>query len=1338
MITQDFPGRFVSIMEWNPPEYELISDTESVFGDLHDFHKTSNDTEPTKGIKKSKNKFKCNECKFSSKEEEHLIKHKKKHEKEYSFKCTFCEKCFPTKTNSDRHIRTHKGERNYVCRRCQKSFSTKANCKRHIREKHTDIAVVEEEIKYEPSGTKCINTKGRDAIRNTDGFCSSAKVITCLPAHSDGNANYEELQAITNGNENRVSAINKVNEENTKDITSIAIDENNKKVHTHVLPGSKRKIQRSYSEYIFEAKKITKELDKDMEIITKTNQLEDRNSSSKKTSMKMSLDRKNFKIETSDNETNDNLPILTSPKKSLKKSRENNCRQRENNVLPELKKEIQSEHHNDLSSSSSLSLFSSVVPLKVENRENLNDVPGTNGFQINFKGWNEDETVLTNHNTTVEVVVDIDYKTKENPFSVTTQCEMLPDVEKQKIHINCDNIKTDKMSCSSQNCDVMDTTNEVGMYVEEYDLSNDYVTILPVKKSYDSYDLEIEQKKAEEHKSGSISKVNCSFKMLDDSSPIPFISKDQDTTKISCTHAVCKDNILRKERNVDKLRKAGMTKENTNPIGSKSEMSSLSNGAAGSLNKRRKERASNVFSNHKYFLEKVLNWKPVWFDEYEIFKKTPPDISEGVNHLLSAYDSYQDYFNILFPHLLLETWESCLQTWQSLKGNRPKQKCVYCRQEDTKFGIFKYAYFTVKDNVFNKGDLLILNTTIDDGKCKASLCYIEKISYKPSTRNLTNDQVSALRSCDVELKLQLKSRHFDICPAERIKDSTIEFVHSLNEMIVLYNGLSSMIETKLFPHVLEPGDINVFANISTKRHHKEFDMLMNKDDFNHKQRSAILNTADMVTKTNSSNRICIIQGPFGTGKTETIIGIIKGICQRSGGKCCIGLCAPTHVAVENLMKKLISERTKMEVNKTGTGIRLVLIGDDNKYHLDVQKYSHKICLQKEIKRHKRKTAASSVSNEIKRLNTKISSIKEMSPNTELDAKCAIDMEKILKKRDDLIIQTRDEEETLKHNVLLRANVICGTCSSFGDQFYLNALSSVKNKCRESLFTCLIMDEAQQATELETLVPLQYGTNKLILAGDPEQLQPTVKSQISRDKSFDQSIFQRFCDHFRYENCNPILVLDTQYRSHPEIAKFPSNVFYGGQLNTHRYSKERCEKFNLKPYIVFNIDKSTHNITTVDITISLYEFLYSFVHQHTKLTHMDFGIITSLSHINKIKEGLANRNLSNVEVDTVTGFQGRTKEVIILACSGDDIEKKEFLTSQNELNVALTRARSALFIVGNFDTLSKENESLQKLVADARERRVLRIVKDDDSVSNTMFSACLSARARLGQQNMSLL
>ncbi|XP_063401808.1 uncharacterized protein LOC134686041 [Mytilus trossulus] len=170
-------------------------------------------------------------------------------------------------------------------------------------------------------------------------------------------------------------------------------------------------------------------------------------------------------------------------------------------------------------------------------------------------------------------------------------------------------------------------------------------------------------------------------------------------------------------------------------------------------------------------------------------------------------------------------------------------------------------------------------------------------------------------------------------------------------------------------------------------------------------------------------------------------------------------------------------------------------------------------------------------------------------------------------------------------------------------------------------------------------------------------------------------------------------------------------------------------FNLKPYIVFNIERA-QTVIAVDITVSLCKFLYS-VLQHTRLTKKDFGIITSSDEISKIKEGLANIKLEKMEVDTVTGFQGRSKEIIILSCSGSSTDKNGFLTCHKELNVALTRARIALYVVGNLDTLSKENEAFQKLVRDAKDRDILREVKED-YVSNDIFRTCLSVKSRLGQ------
>ncbi|CAC5404132.1 SETX [Mytilus coruscus] len=1127
-------------------EYDLISDSESIFEEQQDCNTKNDDIESARqvqdieqpstsamntGCKISKHQLKCNECKFSSQKEESMIKHKKKHDQQFSFKCTTCEKC----------------------------FLSKASCDRHISRKHAGVIDVEQEIKYEPSQAQQHNTNCRTAKKKQNGLVSSPKVNTSTSIHSDGKTSSERVPNITNEKGNIL-----------KD------------------RGSKRRMKGSNSKCQFQAKKRKVIMDKDKDILRKTHQL-DSSGTSKNTSIILPSN-----IETSNNTTHDFLPILTRPKKSLIWSGENVKTQSENNAIPvsELKKEFQDDH------------------------------------------YRTEEPVSTS-NRAIEVVVDIDHTTKDNTYNVSTQCGIKSDLE---IHNDSNNIRTDKISSSSRNLEQINRPNSVGLCVDENVLSNDFVTT----NSSDSYSLEkqnIEQKNCEEVKSDLISGKNCYIQMLDDSSPIPLIFDDQDTGLVSCTQEECIDGTSQVHFNEETLQGAEQIKENAHPTIRKNIKFATSN--TESFIKNRTQLDSNEFKNQKHFFEKVLFWNPVWFDEYEICKKTPLNISKGVRNLSPVYAHKKHYFNTILPHLLLETWESCLQTLQTTKRNRPSTKCVFSRQ-DVHCDLFRYDYVTVQDNVFKKDDLLKLTTRKNDDESKASLCYVEEINCKQSIRSMTTIQTysnddqkeTSPGSCVIELKLKSKYR-----PDEIIKESNLEFVISLNDVLVLYNGLATMFETGLCPHVLKPGDLKVFTNMSTQRKKEEFNNMIDKDNYNLLQKTAILNAADMVTKSNTSNRIGIIQGHFGTGKTDTIIGIIREICQRSDGECCIALCAPSHMAVDNLMKKLISEKKGMERKKNGAGIRLVLIGDDQKYQPDVQSYSLKTCVQRE-KINGRKPAASSIFNKTKCLDTNIASTQETSHDREL--------------------YSRDEEKRLKQNILLRANVVCGTFSSFGDPLFLNALSSVKNKCGDSKLTCLIMDEAQQATELETLLPLQYGTNKLILVGDPKQLQPTVKSQISRDKGFGKSMYERFCDHFSLqgnEKYNPVLVLDTQYRSHPEIEKFPNEIFYGSQLKTHR----------------------------------------------------DF---------------------SNVDVDTVTGFQGRSKEVVILTCSADNIEKNEFLSCQNELNVALTRARSGFFIVGNFDTLSEKNEYLQKLVADARDRKVLWIIKDDDIISNKVFSACISSRSSL--------
>ena len=83
---------------------------------------------------------------------------------------------------------------------------------------------------------------------------------------------------------------------------------------------------------------------------------------------------------------------------------------------------------------------------------------------------------------------------------------------------------------------------------------------------------------------------------------------------------------------------------------------------------------------------------------------------------------------------------------------------------------------------------------------------------------------------------------------------------------------------------------------------------------------------------------------------------------------------------------------------------------------------------------------------------------------------------------------------MKTNLIEKANIIAGTLSGIGSSALKQYFESAKEKGRQ-VFDCIIIDEATQAIELDTLIPLQYGTTKMILVGDPEQLSPTVVSQV---------------------------------------------------------------------------------------------------------------------------------------------------------------------------------------------------------------------------------------------------
>ena len=120
------------------------------------------------------------------------------------------------------------------------------------------------------------------------------------------------------------------------------------------------------------------------------------------------------------------------------------------------------------------------------------------------------------------------------------------------------------------------------------------------------------------------------------------------------------------------------------------------------------------------------------------------------------------------------------------------------------------------------------------------------------------------------------------------------------------------------------------------------------------------------------------------------------------------------------------------------------------------------------------------------------------------------------------------------------------------------------------FDTVLIDEAAQAVEMSTLIPLKYACRRLILVGDPNQLPATVFSERSKEHNYEQSLFERL-----QKGRHAVTMLQTQYRMHPHISAFPSAHFYAGAIHDapsvvsqppRPWHARRC----LAPYVFYDV------------------------------------------------------------------------------------------------------------------------------------------------------------------------
>ncbi|CAO1632941.1 unnamed protein product [Sympodiomycopsis kandeliae] len=293
------------------------------------------------------------------------------------------------------------------------------------------------------------------------------------------------------------------------------------------------------------------------------------------------------------------------------------------------------------------------------------------------------------------------------------------------------------------------------------------------------------------------------------------------------------------------------------------------------------------------------------------------------------------------------------------------------------------------------------------------------------------------------------------------------------------------------------------------------------------------------------------------------------------------------------------------------------------------------------------------------------------------------------KRQTAFRQREADRKRVRQEILLNADVICSTLSGAGHE----ALASLPID-----FETVIIDEAAQAVELSTLVPLRYGAKRCIMVGDPKQLPPTVLSGKAQKLKYSQSLFVRLYEQAKQN----VYLLSIQYRMHPEISRHPSKTFYADQLKDGPGMAELTAQpwhsdFLLKPFCFFSVrgqERSSggHSFINTDeasTAVSIYDRL----RRAAISTNFDgrIGCVTmyknQVQELKRVFQARYGHDIDQrIDFNTVDGFQGQEKDIIILSCVRSGERGLGFLTDERRVNVAVTRAKSNLFIIGNAEGL----------------------------------------------------
>jgi ATP-dependent RNA/DNA helicase IGHMBP2 len=415
-----------------------------------------------------------------------------------------------------------------------------------------------------------------------------------------------------------------------------------------------------------------------------------------------------------------------------------------------------------------------------------------------------------------------------------------------------------------------------------------------------------------------------------------------------------------------------------------------------------------------------------------------------------------------------------------------------------------------------------------------------------------------------------------------------------------------------------------------------------------------------------------VQGPPGTGKTTTLAAFIQESIRKDPSIKILA-CAPSNVAVDNLASRVL----KLGVSS------IVRVGHPTRVSDDL--LSH--CLDALVD--KSDFAASCI--EIKK---EIQAI--------LDSRRGYAALKPLRK------ELREREAKSIEEVFRQSNVVFTTCNG---AFNLDRKLGIKQNGSTPLFDLCVIDECAQALEMSCWIPILQSA-RCVLGGDHKQLAATIHSKDAERRGLGKTLFERCFERFHnIEGVDNVLTI--QYRMNKVIMDWSNQEFYYNLLHAdesvaditlHVPATENCTVNGIdmksiieSPFVFCDTvgvegmeedvsDNTASKSNTGELGI---------VHTYVNLIHKpgitdDICIVSPyLKQTEMIRNAIANRH-KLIEVSTVDSFQGREGDVIIISLVRSNPDHMVgFLADFRRLNVAVTRAKRHVFIVGDSETISND-------------------------------------------------